>query len=1100
MTYKLRIIGLTFLAIIGAKAQEKKKEKWDVTQPSLPYKEVKITTGEGTWMSLDVSPDGSKIVFDLLGDIYSMPVTGGDATLLRGGHAFEVQPRFSPDGKKISFTSDAGGGDNIWCMNTDGSNPVQITKEDFRLVNNAVWSPDGKYIICKKHFSSERSLGAGEIWMYHKSGGSGIQLTRKKNDQQDVGEPWPSPDGKYIYYSEDMYPGGYFQYNKDPNNQIYVINRYHLEDGKIERVTGGAGGAIRPVVSHDGKTLAFVKRVQARSVLYLHNLETGKEWPVYDKLSKDQQEAWAIFGPYTGFAFTPDDQYIVIWAEGKIRKIHLATLAVTDIPFRASSVHKVVNALKYQQDIDPETFTSKAIRHAVTSPDGKLLVFNAAGYLWKKVLPDGKPERLTKGKDFEYEPVFSKDGKYLAYVTWNDESLGAVYRINLTANSKPEKLTTQPAIYREPSFSPNDANTLVLRKESGNHHQGFVHTKNPGIYLLKVKSGSSGTTESDIKLVVSEGECPVFSRDGQKIYYQTGGQLFGSLTKTLVSVTPDGHKRTEVVKSKYGQKLLISPDNQWIAFTNLYKVYVAALPASGQVLELDGKTNSVPVSQVAREAGVNLHWSSDSKKLFWTSGDEYFSMGLKERFLFMEQAPDSLLPLDSTGIRLGLELKTDKPTGKIAFRGGRIITMKGEEVIENGILITEDNRIVAVGKEGTVEIPGDARVIDATGKTLMPGFVDVHAHLGQFRLGLSPQKHWEYYANLAFGVTTTHDPSSNSEMVFSQSEMVKAGHMKGPRIFSTGVILYGADGDFKAVVNDLQDARFAIKRTRSYGAFSVKSYNQPRREQRQQVIKAASEQKIQVVPEGGSTFYHNLTMILDGHTGVEHNLPVATLHNDVIQLWAASQTGYTPTLIVNYGGLNGEYYWYQHSNVWENKKLLKYTPRSIVDARSRHRTMVPDEEYKNGHILVSESCKKLTDAGVKVNLGAHGQLQGLGVHWELWMLSQGGMTHHEALKSATLNGAWYLGMDHQIGSLEKGKLADLIVLDKNPLEDITNSNTVIQTMVNGRLFDAETMNETGNHPNIRSKFYWEKDGYAPSFEWHGHTHTGCSCEAGMHED
>ncbi|HAE35835.1 MAG TPA: amidohydrolase, partial [Bacteroidetes bacterium] len=260
--------------------------------------------------------------------------------------------------------------------------------------------------------------------------------------------------------------------------------------------------------------------------------------------------------------------------------------------------------------------------------------------------------------------------------------------------------------------------------------------------------------------------------------------------------------------------------------------------------------------------------------------------------------------------------------------------------------------------------------------------------------------------------------------------------------------------------------------------------------------KAASELGIQVVPEGGSTFFHNLTMILDGHTGVEHNLPVATLYDDVVQLWAASNTGYTPTLIVNYGGLNGEYYWYQHTDVWKDSKLLTFTPRDVIDPRARHRTMVPEEEYENGHILVSQSCKKLTDAGVRVNLGAHGQLQGLGAHWELWMLAQGGMTNMEALRSATVNGAYYLGMEDDLGSLKPGKLADLIVLDKDPLEDIMNSNSVHYTMVNGRLYDASTMNETGNYDRKRLPFYWETGGYAPSFDWHGVTHTGCSCEAG----
>ncbi len=1096
---KIAFLWLAWAMISPLTAQDKedKKKEWDVSTPALPYKEVTITTDEGTWMSLDVSPDGTQIVFDMLGDIYTLPVAGGEATLIRGGHAFEVQPRYSPDGQWISFTSDAGGGDNIWIMKPDGTEARQITKEDFRLVNNAVWSADGNYLFCRKHFSSTRSLGAGEIWMYHKTGGQGIQLTQKKNDQQDAGEPWASPDGKYVYYSEDVYPGGFFQYNKDPNSQIYVINRYNLEEGKIERVTGGAGGAIRPVLSRKGDKLAFVRRVREKSVLYLHDLKSGREWPIYDQLSKDQQEAWAIFGPYTGFNWTPDDQHIIIWAEGKIKKINVASLQVADIPFKATATHKIVDALRFKNDAAPDSFEAKAIRHAVTSPDGKTLIFNAAGYLWKKTLPDGTPVRLTSGTDLEFEPSFSRDGKYLTYVTWNDETKGAIYRLDMTSSkSKPVKLTMEKGIYREPAFSPVDVNTIVFRKESGNGHQGYVHTKEPGIYLLKTTYSRKAGYQSTTTLVTKEGAFPSFSQDGARVYYQTGGYLFGSLTKTLKSVKTNGKDVRELVSSKYAHRIIPSPDDKWVAFTNLYKVYIAAMPMTGQVIHLDGKSTNVPVAQVSRDAGISLQWSGDSKSLSWTLGGEYFSTAINERFLFLEGAPDSLPAIDTTGVKINLVLQSDKPEGKVAFTGARIITMKGDEVIENGTIVVEDNKIVAVGKD--VEVPAGAKVIDAAGKTIMPGLVDVHAHLGQFRYGISPQKHWEYYTNLAFGVTTTHDPSSNTEMVFSQSEMVKSGAMVGPRIFSTGVILYGAEGDFKAVVNNLEDARSAIRRTRAFGAFSVKSYNQPRRNQRQQVIKAAHELDVEVMPEGGSTFYHNLTMILDGHTGVEHNLPIATLHEDVIKLWSASQTGYTPTLIVNYGGLNGEYYWYQNTNVWEEEKLMRFTPRSIIDSRSRHRTMVPMKEYDNGHILVSQSCKRLTDAGVKVNLGAHGQLQGLGAHWELWMLAQGGMTNMEALRAATLNGADYLGMADQIGSLEAGKLADLIVLDKNPLDNIQHSNTVRYTMVNGRLYDTETMNETGNYNKPRTKFYWEQDGYSPAFDWHGNTHGGCACELGKH--
>jgi len=1063
-------------------AQDKEKEKsWDVSNPegNWDFKELNISTTEGTWMNLDVSPDGKFIVFDMLGDIYKMDINGGKATVLREGLAFEVQPRFSPDGSKISFTSDAGGGDNIWTMNADGSDAKQITKEDFRLLNNAIWTPDGNYLIARKHFTSGRSLGAGEMWMYHKTGGSGIQLTKRKNDQQDVNEPNLSPDGKYLYYSEDVYPGGFFQYNKDPNSQIYVINRYDMGTGEIERLTGGPGGAARPQISRDGKTLAFIKRVRTKTVLYLHDLQTGEEWPIYDQLNKDQQEAWAIFGVYTNFSWMPNNEDIIIWSGGKINKINTKTLTVTNIPFQVDAKMKIAKALEFDAPVSPETFEAKVIRNAVTSPDKKTLVFNALGYLWSQKLPNGTPKRLTTGTDFEFEPSFSPNGNDIVYVTWNDENLGAIYKLSLNGGN-PLKLSNHKGIYRNPSYS-HDGKHIAYMKEEGNNEQGRTFDKNPGIYTMNADG-------SQVKFVTKEGDYPIYNSDNTRIIYQTGGVYFGEINKELVSVNLNGYDKQVLVKSDHGNRLVPSPDGKWLAFEHLFKVYIAPMPKSGQTLDMNDKTKFVPVTQLSKDAGINLHWSKDSRTLHWTLGNEYFSADASEDAKLVE-----------SGVKINLVSKTDKPEGRIAFKGARIITMEGDKVIENGTIVVNNNKIEAIGNASDVSIPSNAKVYDVTGKTIMPGIVDAHAHIGGFRYGLTTQKHWQFYANLAYGVTTAHDPSANTETIFALSELLKKGTLVGPRLYSTGFILYGADGDFKAVINNLEDARSSIRRTKAFGAHSVKSYNQPRREQRQQVLKAAREEGIFVVPEGGSTFYHNLTMVIDGHTGVEHNIPVA---KDVLELWGQSNVGYTPTLIVNYGGINGEYFWYQNTNVWENEKLLKYTPRGIIDSNSRHRTMIPDEEYKNGHILVSETCKALADAGVKVNLGAHGQLQGLGAHWELWNLQQGGMSNLDALKAATINGANYIGAGQDIGSLKVGKLADLIVMDKNPLEDIRNSESIIYTMVNGRLYDTETMNEIGNHPSERTKFYWENRKYNEAFPWHeesqSFTRQACGCFVGSH--
>ncbi|HEY1024375.1 MAG TPA: amidohydrolase family protein [Sphingobacteriaceae bacterium] len=1047
---------LSFIAIGQTAAQEK---KWNIEKPSGPSKVISFTTDEGTWMDLDVSPDGKEIVFDLLGDIYKMPISGGKATLLAGGIAYEVQPRFSPNGKYISYTSDKSGGDNIWVMNADGSNKRAVTKETFRLLNNAVWTPDNQYLIARKHFTASRSLGAGEMWMYHLSGGTdGVQLTKRKNDQQDAGEPEVSPDGRYVYFSEDVSPGPFFQYNKDPNGEIYNIRRLDRITGELTTVTGGQGGAARPQVSPDGKYLAFIKRVRLKSSLFIHDLETGEEWPLYDDLSRDQQEAWAIFGIYPNFSWTPDSKEIIFYAKGKIRKLDLNSLSTTEIPFEASVNQTITESLHFDQQVFKDDIDVKMIRQLTTSPDGKKLAFNAAGHIYIKDLPSGRVERLTDETDFEFEPDFSPDGKSIVYVSWNDSDRGSVNRIDLKSG-RITKITGEKGFYYSPKFS-NNGNKIVFRKGTGNDQLGYIYGKEPGIYLVSANGGKATR-------ISATGIRPDFSADDSRIFFQ--GSESGK--KALKSIDLNGGTPRTHYTSTYANSFVPSPDGKWLAFTELFNAYITPLVTTGNALELSSTNKALPVTRVTRDAGSYLHWSGDAQSLHWTLGPQYFSRNINEAFTFLDGSAEKLPAADTSGIDIGLKLQSDVPAGKVALTEARIITMKGDEVIEKGTIVIDKNKIAAVGPASQVAIPSDAKVISVAGKTIMPGMVDVHAHLRPSPDGVSPQQDWSYYANLAYGVTTAHDPSSNTEMVFSQSEMIRSGRMVGPRIYSTGTILYGADGDFKAVINSLDDARSHLRRLKAVGAFSVKSYNQPRREQRQQIIQAARELKMEVVPEGGSTFFHNMTQVIDGHTGVEHNIPVVPLYKDVKSLWNGTRVGYTPTLIVTFGAQSGEIYWYDRTNVWENEKLLDFTPRYIIDERSRRRTTSEFGDY--GHIEVAKATKQLADGGTKVNLGAHGQLQGLGAHWELWMLAQGGMTPLQAIRSATLNGAQYLGMGKELGSLETGKLADLIVMDENPLDDIRNSEKIKYVMINGRLYDATTMNEIGNREKPRNKFWWQ---------------------------
>jgi imidazolonepropionase-like amidohydrolase/Tol biopolymer transport system component len=1033
---------------------------WDVTEAHGPSKTVRFTTTEGTWMNVDVSPDGREILFDLFGDIYVMPIEGGQARRITSGPAFDVQARYSPDGSRISMTSDRAGGDNIWVMNRDGSSPRQITTEDLRLLNNAAWTPDGQYLVARKHFTSTRSLGAGEMWLYHVTGGSGVQLMQRKNDQQDAGEPDVSPDGRYVFFSEDMTPGPLFQYNKNPHAGIYAIRAYDRETGEMSTLIGGAGGAVRPRVSPDGRYIAFVRRVRTESVLYLYDRETGAEIPLYDGMSHDQQEAWAIFGPYPNYAWTPDSRTIVFWARGGLHRIDIASKQVQAIPFEAEIEQILVEPVRFAQAIAPARFEAKMLRGAETSPDGQWLVFEAIGKLWRKRLPSGAPERITTDTlFFEQDPSFSPDGQSLVYTTWHDDSLSAIRSIPLTGGAS-RNLTTRPGYYHTPRYSP-DGERLVYRRGTGNVLLGFVHGLEPGLYWMPA-GGGMGTK------IRADGSDPRFDETGERIYFQTGG----GLEKQYRSVRVDGGDERTHFTMHYATDVVPSPDGRWVAFTELFNAYVAPFPATGKAFDLNKDTRAVPITRVTRDAGTDLHWSADGQRLHWMIGPQYFTRAIAESFTFVAGGPDSVPPPDTAGIRVDLMVTSDVPTGRVAIVGGRIVTMRGNEVIEDGTVLIEGNRITAVGPRASIQVPAGAHVIDAAGHTIVPGIIDAHAHANHFFDGPMPRRNWTYLANLAYGITTSHDPSANTGTVFAMAERVRAGALVGPRIFSTGSVLYGADGDTRVIINSLDDARSHLRRMKAVGAFSVKSYNQPRREQRQQILQAARELEMLVVPEGGSTFYHNLTMILDGHTGIEHNIPVAPLYRDVMDVWKETAVGYTPTLVVSYGGLSGEFWWYGHDDVWKDTKLLTFTPRSIVDARSIRRLTTPDDDY--WHIEIAQQAKKLIDLGGTVQLGAHGQLQGLGAHWELWMFVQGGMTPHEAFRSATLHGARYLGLDADLGSIESGKLADLIVIEGNPLANVRLSTQVRYTVINGRVFDAATMNQAGNHSHERGPLWWEK--------------------------
>ncbi|HEX2781164.1 MAG TPA: amidohydrolase family protein, partial [Gemmatimonadaceae bacterium] len=1059
--------------------------------PLVPTRNVKFTTSEGTWMSVDVSPDGKTLVFDLVGDLYTLPIGGGTATRLTSGTAFDGTPTWSPDGKSIAFVSDRSGADNVWVIDADGKHPRAITTGDNTQYLSPRWMPDGKYIVVSK------ATGLFDLWLYHKDGGKGIKMTQSGPAPTNPNAPpipnnyvgpAPAPDGRYVYVAAKRGGWGYNLTSFD-----WQIAVYDRETGRVYGRTNTLGGAVRPTISRDGHWLVYATRADTVTALRVRDLTTGDEKTLAAKVQRDDMESRFTRDMMPGMAFTPDSKALVTAYDGKLWRIEVPSGKATQIPFTAEIEQWMGPLARFEYGINDTTLVVQQIRGGRPSPDGKRLAFSALDKLWVMDLPagggnvkgtaaGGTPRRLTTtgGGIGEHYPVWSPDGRWITYVTWT-ESGGNLWRVRTDGKGQPEKIAQRAAYFDVPNYSPDGKRIVVARGPRRPRIENEEANGDPitaGIELVWFPAegcGKNGCEPRTISPLTFYGY-PHFTRDTTRVYIDdyidglVSMRFDGSDRKQILNATGWTNPLAQTPRPQPADEILISPDGDRALVQAQNNVYVVELPQIGATAPTINVVNPsaapVPVRRLTKVGGDFIGWNRDGRHVYYSIGHSFFTYDLatadslvrdstvkaeakrmaadsnKKAVAANDSAAKKLANADTTQksdtakakplyeplrVDVTIAARKDRPSGVVVLRGARIVTMKGDEVIEKGDVVVRDNRIAGVGATGSVEIPAGAKVIDVSGKTIIPGWIDVHAHMWP-AWGVHRTEVWEYLAELAYGVTTTRDPQTSTTDVLSYGDLVETGDILGPRIFSTGPGVFASDD-----IKSLDDARDVLRRySEYYNTHTIKQYMVGDRKVRQWVVMAARELRLTPTLEGGLDFKKNLTEAMDGYSGSEHAYPIAPLFDDAVKTIAASQITYTPTLIVQYGGPWAENYWYESYDVTTDAKLARFVPRVELERRGLRR---PGWFRQNQYSfpLIAASAKKILDAGGRVGLGAHGQLQGLGTYWELWSLGMGGMSPRQVLKVGTINGAESIGIARDVGSIERGKLADLQVLDANPL-------------------------------------------------------------------
>ena len=986
----------TAAVIVTTEAATRPRQPPGRSLPLQAARQLRFTTSSGTWLSLDVTPDGRGIVFDMLGDLYGLPAGGGRARAITSGLGFDTQPVVSRDGRWIAFVSDRSGAENLWLVHPDGRGARQLTfGDDDTVLTSPAWSADGRALFVSRY---RPDLNQYELWRYGLDGSEARVVPVR--DAADVPRAaWRStlgaavsPDGRYLYAARHVGPLDF----EAPGEWTIVrrdlatgVERTVVAEPDGPRKALDPGAAFRPALSPDGRRLAYAHRIENTTELRIRDLGTGVDrrvaWPIeHDQLGAS---AWQDLLPR--YAFAPDGSAIVLSRAGHLERVPLDGSAPRALPFAAEVALDVGASTRQSIHEDDGPVRARLIMAPVASPDGRHIAFSAFGRLWLLPLAGGRPEPFGGGGDPAFQPSWSADGARLTWVTWSERGGGAVWVAPVDGSSAPVKITSAPAYYSYPVFAPGGEAVVAVRSAQAARLRLYMeYGKLREGELVDIPTGGSATMRVVARGIF--GGRPQFTADPHLVYLLADDGLeaidraSGARRPVLLVKGPGWYFQDGAVPV---DDVRLSPDGKWLLVQVAQQLHLLAMP-SPSVSSLDLAVPGVPHRRITSGGVDYFEWADGGRSITWSTGASFHRRALADVVLAPPgqsgASADAGHTEDTTAV---VELPRDRPGGSLLLAGARVLTMaNGDRVLDTADVLVTGGRIAAVGPHGRVTMPSGTAVRDLSGRTIIPGMIDAHDHIATVRRDVLGLEDWGLRARLAGGVTTSFDPSTLTIDMLAYQDLLDAGLMVGPRLRQTGIALFSMQR-----FASLDEVRAVLRRYRDdYGLRNIKEYRTGDRRVRQWVAIAARELGLQPTTEGALAMKLDLSQVIDGFAGNEHALVAAPLGEDVLRLMTDTHTGYTTTLQITNGGPPAEDWFIAREAPADDPQLTAFWPRVAIDQMMLTRLWHPLSEYRFPAIAADAAV--FQRRGGLLGMGSHGEAPGLGLRWELEAHVLGGMT------------------------------------------------------------------------------------------------------------